>query len=354
MSRNQPSHRTTPTRGTLTRLLGVYLTTLVFLVFTVSEPLSGQIGQAPPNQPGSILGTVTDANGDTVAFAKVVLQGSHPNDQRTAITNQNGFFDFRDVQPGLSYHVTVNVAGFAGWTSPRVTVFPNESKILTGIRLRVAAAHTTVNVTPGSQVQIATEQVKQAEKQRILGIVPNFYVAYGPNVVPLTPKLKFRLALRTATDPVTFFGVAFVAGAQQAGDYPAYGQGAQGFAKRFAADYTSGFTDIMIGGAILPSLLHQDPRYFFQGTGTIKSRLLHAISSPLVCKGDNGKWQPNYSSIGGDLASASISNAYYPESDRGVGRTFNSFAVNTGARVAAALAQEFILHKITRKPRHSK
>jgi Carboxypeptidase regulatory-like domain len=338
----------------VTQLLRIYLTSLILFGFAVSQPLRGQIQEVPQGHTGSILGTVIDVNGDTVTLAKVVLQGPNPKDRRTAITNHNGFFDFHNVQPGISYRVTISGGGFATWTSPRVTLAPNESRILTGIRLRIATTHTTVTVTPGSQVQVATEQVKQAEKQRIFGVIPNFYVAYSKNFVPLTPKLKFRLALRTSIDPITFLGIAFVAGAQQAGDYPAYGQGAQGYAKRFAADTASGFSDIMIGGAILPSLLHQDPRYFYQGTGTKMSRILHAISNPFVCKGDNGKWQPNYSSIGGDLAAASISNAYYPEKDRGVGRTFNSFAVDTGSRMAAALAQEFLLQKLTRRPLHRK
>ena len=338
----------------MTQLLGIYLTTLTFLALAASRPLQGQSGQPRQIQTGSIIGTVTDTNGDTVALAKVLLAGPTPNDRHTAITNDNGFFEFHDVRPGVSYYVIVSGEGFADWRSPIVTIAPNQSKILTGIRLRVATVRTTVKVTPQSAVQVATEQVKQQEKQRIFGIVPNFYVVYGPNFVPLTAKLKFRLAFRTAFDPVTFVGVATVAGMQQAGDTPDYGQGAQGYAKRFGAGFADGFTDIMIGGAILPSLLHQDPRYFFQGTGTIKSRFRHAISNPFVCKGDNGKWQPNYSSLGGDLASAAISNTYYPEANRGVARTFTGFAIGTGARVAASLAQEFLLHKVTRKPSKSK
>jgi len=332
----------------------VYLTTLAFVALAASQSLEGQTKQTQPTQTGSIIGTVSDINGDTVAFATVVLEGQNPTDRHTAITNDNGFFAFHDVRPGDPYRVIVSEGGFADWRSPIVKVAPKESRIVTGIRLQVASVRTTVSVTQSSEVQIATEQVKQQERQRIFGIIPNFYVAYGLNFVPLTSKLKFRLALRTSIDPVTFLGVAIVAAAQQAGDYPAYGQGAQGYAKRFAADATSGFTDIMIGGAILPSLLHQDPRYFFQGTGTIKSRIQHAVSSPFVCKGDNGKWEPNYSSIGGDLASAAISNAYYPERDRGVGRTFTGFAVNTGARIVVAVAQEFLLHKVTHKPGQSK
>jgi hypothetical protein len=336
------------------QLLRIYLTTLTSLALAASLPLQGQSEQPRQIQMGSVIGTVTDVNGDTVALAKVVLAGPDPNDRRTATTNDNGFFEFHDVRPGVSYLVIVSEQGFADWGSPVVTIAPNQSKILTGIRLRVATARTTVEVTSRSQVEVATEQVRQQEKQRIFGILPNFYVAYGPNFVPLTAKLKFRLALRTSIDPATFLGMAVIAGAQQAGDTPDYGQGAQGFAKRFAADTANGVTDIMIGGAILPALLHQDPRYFFQGTGTTKSRMGHALSNPFVCKGDNGKWQPNYSSMGGDLASAAISNAYYPESNRGVARTFTSFAVGTGARVVASLTQEFLLHKVTRRPKQSK
>jgi Carboxypeptidase regulatory-like domain len=336
------------------QLLGICVTILTVLALAVSQPLQGQSEQPRQIQAGSIIGTVTDVNGVTVALAKVLLAGPNPDDRRTAITNDNGFFEFHDVRPGVTYYVVVTRGGFADWRSPMVTIAPNQSKILTGIRLRVATVRTTIKVTPQSAAQVATEQVKQQEKQRILGIIPNFYVVYGPNFVPLTAKLKFRLAFRTAIDPVTFVGVAFVAGMQQAGDTPDFGQGAQGYAKRFGADYANGLTDIMIGGAILPSLLHQDPRYFYQGTGTIKSRIRHAISNPFVCKGDNGKWQPNYSSVGGDLASAAISNTYYPESNRGVGRTFTSFAINTGARAVASLAQEFLLHKVTRRPGKSK
>jgi hypothetical protein len=315
------------------------------------KPLQGQSGQLPQNHAGSIVGTVTDVNGATVALAEVILEGPDPNDRRTSVTNEHGFFEFHDVQPGVSYHVSVIGLGFANWRSPVVTIAPSQYKILTDIRLLVATVHTTVRVTPSTQ-QVATEQVKQEEKQRIFGIIPNFYVVYGVNFLPLTAKLKFRLAIKTAIDPVSFLAVAFVSGVQQAGGIPAYGQGAQGFAKRFGANTAGMFTNIMIGNAMLPSLFHQDPRYFYQGTGTNKSRIEHAISSPFVCRGDNGKLQPNYSSLGSDLASSAIANAYYPSSNRGPGSTFTSFAINTGARMAVGLAQEFVLHKVTRKPNH--
>jgi hypothetical protein len=105
----------------------------------------------------------------------------------------------------------------------------------------------------------------------------------------------------------------------------------------------------MIGGAILPSLLHQHPRYFYQGTGSTGSRLRHAILSPFICKGDNGKWQPNYSSVGGDLASSALSNLYFPKLNRGAGLVLANLAIGTTERVAASVAQEFVLSRLTHR-----
>ena len=193
-----------------------------------------------------------------------------------------------------------------------------------------------------------SSRVKAEEQQRIFGFIPNFYVEYDPNVAPLTTKLKFQLAAKVSYDPVTLAGVGLFAAANQAGDRPNYTEGAKGYAERYGAVYADGITDIMIGGAVLPSLLHQDRRYFYQGSGSSKSRAFHALRSSFVCKGDNGRWQPNYSTVGGDVASAALSNAYYPASNRGVGLFLSNFFIDTGQRAAANLAQEFILHRVTR------
>jgi hypothetical protein len=199
-----------------------------------------------------------------------------------------------------------------------------------------------------SSEEIAAEQVKVEEQQRIFGFIPNFYVTYDRNVVPLTPKLKFKLATKALFDPVTVIGVAGFAAINQAANNPNYGQGAKGYAERFGAGYADGAIDIMVGGAILPSLLHQDPRYFYQGTGTTKSRVLHAVSSPFITRGDNGQRQPNYSTLGGDLTTAALANAYYPASNRGVGLFLGNFFIATGQRALANVAQEFILRRITK------
>ena len=304
------------------------------------------LGQDSPElKLGSIVGTVADVNGDPVPGAKLALQGSEGNDQRSAVANDNGYFEFHDVKPGTAYRVVISADGFSDWTSPSITIDPGQFRIVSDIRMQIQQANTTVVVTQTAE-EVATEQVQVEEKQRVLGIIPNFYVVYEPDPVPLTAKLKFRLAFKVASDPVTGLGIAFLSATQQAGDTPDYGQGWEAFGKRIGANSADGFTDIMIGGAILPSILHQDPRYFYQGTGTKKSRLRHAVVHPFVCRGDNGKWQPNYSSLGGDLASSAISNLYYPQSNRGASLVLTGFGISTAERIATSLAQEFVIRPL--------
>lgn len=320
---------------------------LLLATIALAASLAAQSTDSPKPEAGRITGTVTDVNDDVLSEATVVLKGPGPKDSRQVLSDDNGFFAFNDLAPG-TYHVTVTGPDFADWNSPDITISPGKYVILTDCKLLIAKAVTTVSVA-GSQVEIATEQVKIEETQRIFGIVPNFYVVYDQNPAPMTTKLKFHLALKTSTDVVTFLGVAMLAGMNQAGDTPDYRQGWTGYAERYGAAYADGFSDIMIGGAILPSLLHQDPRYYYQGTGTNRSRTFHALASPFVCRGDNGKLQPNYSSIGGDLGSAAISNLYYPPSNRGAGLVFENLALSTGERMVSSLLQEFVLHRITPK-----
>jgi hypothetical protein len=256
---------------------------------SVTSAAVAQHISAPEPQTGTIIGTVTDVNDGTVPGATVALEGPSLADPQRVETSDNGFFKLDHLNPGIPYHLTVSASGFADWSSPEVILRPGQYMDLTGIRLRIATAVTTVNAVL-STGELAREQEKVEEKQRVLGFIPNFYVVYDRNAVPLTPKLNFSLALKTSTDPITFLGSAFLASVDQAAHVPDYGQGAKGFGQRLGANYANGLTDIMIGGAILPSILHQDPRYFYQGTGTKKSRTLHALSTPFICKGDNGRW----------------------------------------------------------------
>jgi Carboxypeptidase regulatory-like domain len=318
---------------------------LLLAAIAVTAPVLGQTTGAPNPATGQITGTVTDLNGDAVSGATVVLQSLAGKDPLKLVSDDNGYFDFKQVDSG-TYRVTISAPDFADWTSADLVLNPSQYMILSECKLRVAEVTTTVNVAYTPE-EVATEQVQTEEKQRVFGIIPNFYVVYDANPAPLTAKLKFHLAMKTSTDIVSVLGVGALAGINQAGDTPNYGQGAKGYGERFGAVAADGFSDIMIGGAILPSILRQDPRYYYKGTGTNKSRILHAISSPFVCKADNGKLQPNYSSIGGDLSSSALSNLYYPPSNRGSGLVLQNFFVTTGERMLSSLVQEFVLGRLT-------
>jgi Carboxypeptidase regulatory-like domain len=301
--------------------------------------------------PGDVSGTVTDAYGDIVPGATVLLEGTNNPVRQSQTANDSGFFEFKGAPAG-SYRVTVTAPGFDSWNSEPVVVAPGQYVDVTAIKLKLQDAVSSITVVATPE-QIATEQVAIAEKQRILGIIPNFYVVYdSKNAVPLTTKLKFQMAFKVSVDPVSILGAGVIAAVNQAGDTPDYQQGWKGYGQRFGAAYADGLTDIMFGGAILPSLLHQDPRYFYQGTGTVKSRMLHALANPFICKGDNGRNQVNISSMGGDLISSAISNAYYPESNRGAALVFNGFLISTGEREVSSLVQEFLLRKLTPTARH--
>ena len=311
------------------------------MALVLSFSASGQISQAA-SRTATVMGTVTDVKGDAIPNATVVLKEVENNAPRTIVTTQNGMFEFNDVTPGISYQLSIAARDFSDWTSPPIILNPDQFKIVTDIQLRIATERTTVDVHY-DPVEVATEQFKAEEKQRVFGIIPNFYVSYENDPAPLTTKMKFKLALKVSTDPVTAAGTFLVASAKQAGDTPDYGQGWGAYGKRFGAVAADGFSDIMIGGAILPSLLHQDPRYFYQGTGATGSRIRHAVFSPFVARADDGKSQPNYSSLGGVLASSSLANLYYPRSNRGAGLVFGNFAIGIVERIGANVAQEFVL-----------
>ena len=318
----------------------------------LSLPMHAQPARASDATTGSVQGTVLDSHDHAVPEATVVLQGPAEGDRRALVTSDDGTFVFRDISPGVVYQITVTAGGFADWNAA-VTVEPGQSRTLGGIKLRVQPVKTTRTVTY-SREEIATEQFKALEQQRILGFIPNLYVTYEPHPEPLTAKMKFHLAYKNFSNPFFVIRAAASAGIQQASGSPDWSQGAQGYGKRYGDAAAQGFAEGLVGNAILPSLLHQDPRYFYKGTGTKKSRILYAIAAPFIAKGDNGRWQPNYSTWGGALVSASIPNAYYPDSNRGAGPTFKRFGMSMGFHVGGSLAQEFILARFTRKHRKDK
>ncbi|HTR25254.1 MAG TPA: carboxypeptidase-like regulatory domain-containing protein [Terriglobales bacterium] len=344
-------HNNKPTKadgqlGGFPKVTHVLLLTFLAAGLLLVVPASAQSTEAANTRTGSALGTVVDISDDPVPDATVVLQGP-AGDRLTVVTKDDGSFAFHDVTAGIAYQVTVTAEGFAEWSSS-VTVEPEQEKTITGVKLRILAVQRAVTVSY-SENEVAAQELRAEEQQRIFRFIPNMYVTYEPHPEPLTTKMKFELAYKSLTSPVLFARAAGWAGVQQAADTPDYRQGAKGYGKRLGADLAGGTTEGLFGNAILPSLLHQDPRYFYQGSGTKKSRALHAILAPFICKGDNGAWQPNYSQWGGSLISSSISMAYYPQSNRNAGHVFGSFGVGMALHVAGSLAQEFILGKVTSK-----
>ena len=194
-----------------------------------------------------------------------------------------------------------------------------------------------------TQQQKAEQQIKEQEKQRTLGVIPAFNISYRQDAVSLTAGQKMKLAFRSATDPVAF-GIAFiVAGEHEAfDDDKGFGWGWEGYGKRSGAAYLDAFDGAIIGNGILPSILHQDPRYFRLGHGTVKHRLLYALATNVICKHDNThKWQPNYSNVGGNIISGLISNLYYPSGDSGIGQTFTNGLTVTAEGGLGSVFQEF-------------
>jgi Carboxypeptidase regulatory-like domain len=312
-------------------------------------------GAQPTNQQVSaqqqlalrISGRIVDQTGVAVVGARIALACEDSAQSQEALTGDDGLFTFANARPG-SFHLTITAAGFAAQEFSGI-VSSTENFTVPQIVLTVASVSTEVRVVPPSQVEIAREQIKEEEKQRALGIIPNFYVTYIPDAAPLTPRQKFGLAWKSMVDPVTFGLTGAIAGLQQAqNDFSGYGQGAEGYGRRYGAAYGDMLTSTLIGSAILPSLLKQDPRYFYKGTGTKRSRLLYAIANSVICKGDNGHWQANYSAIIGGLAAGGISNLYYPAKDReGAELTFENALIGIGATAAANVLQEFVIKRFT-------
>jgi carboxypeptidase family protein len=304
--------------------------------------------QAPPERPlpGSVSGTVVDTSGATVVGAHIKLSREGSPASQDITSGGDGEFSFANVAPG-PYHITITLDGFAPKALSGV-LQPGETFNAPPVALSVASASTEVKVA-FTRTEMAEAELKDEEKQRVLGFVPNFYVTYNPAALPLTSKQKFELAWKATVDPMNFGITGAIAGLEQADNaFSGYGQGAQGYAKRYGASYADFVASAYIGGAILPSLLKQDPRYFYKGTGSKRSRAMYAIANAVICKGDNGHWQANYSAILGSLAAGGISNLYYPAADRqGASLTFENALIGIGATAVSNILQEFVIKKLT-------
>jgi hypothetical protein len=303
--------------------------------------------QADGMAPRTLSGVITDMDGALVPGASVTLLENFSVTGRSVVADANGHFSFEHVAAG-PYVLTVTAAGMVGTTQKGV-LNPDQSVELPPIALGVSTSD-SVEVSSLNSQEIAEVQMKQEEKQRLGGLIPNFYVVYEWNAKPLTAKQKYRLAVRSIIDPANFVITAGFAGIEQASDeFKGYGQGAAGYGKRYGAGLADNAIGGMLGGAVLPVLFKQDPRYFYKGTGTVWQRTRYALSTAVIARGDNGKWQPAYAALLGDFGSGAISNLYYPASDRnGAGLTIENGFLDVAFNGLGNVLQEFVLRKLSK------
>lgn len=210
-----------------------------------------------------------------------------------------------------------------------------------------AVSQTPATPATGTSPAQENEQKKSQEQldkelhQRVFGVMATFNTTNNRDALPLTTRQKYQLFFKGATDPWPFVLTAFGAGIDQAqNSFPEYGQGVEGYAKRWGAGYTDYFTGNLLGNAVLASVLKEDPRYFQKGTGRFATRALWAAGASVWCKRDNGSWGLNYANVVGNLMGAAISNLYYPASDRTVGDTLErGFTVTAQAIIGAEVIE---------------
>jgi len=261
---------------------------------------------------------------------------------QTVRSGDDGQFKFTGISSGV-YELSVKAPGMKTFTSRRIALHAGEFRILPTVVLSVAPVSATVVVTAGTKEQLSEEQMHISVHQRIGGVIPNFYTSYDWKAPPMLAKQKFQLSFRSLIDPVSIASVAGLAAVQQYQNaFPDYGGGMQGYGKRFGAAMGNHLSAVLLGKAVYPSIFHQDPRYFYKGKGSIGSRVLHAISSAVIARGDNGHWQPNYSRVLGHFSAAAISNLYYPPADRGGSLVVYNSLAGIGENAVANLIREFL------------
>lgn len=334
----------------LSLLLGFPSATLAQSPQAPAESEAGSAAQADNQQPtpqgtGSIAGTVVDQDGALAVGATIKVTRPGNPGSRQVQSGDNGQFSFAN-QPSGPFQLTISAAGFQSKIVSG-TLQAGQAYIVPEITINVAPTTTDVKVGLSPE-EVAEVEVKEQEKQRVLGFIPNFYASYVPDAAPLPSRLKFQLAWKSVSDPISILGAGALAGIYQASDQlNGYGQGAAGYGKRFGAVYGDVLIGTFIDSAILPTVLHQDPRYFYRGPNSSGSRFMYAIGNAVICKGDNKKYQPNYSAILGSFITSGIAQTYYPGSDRGTGLYFEAALIRIAEGSVAGIFQEYVVKHLT-------
>jgi hypothetical protein len=303
-------------------------------------------GEGVQKGSATIYGTVLDTNGAEVQGARVALSRTDGTRVRVQHSGSNGAFTFHGLPAG-EFQLTISGSGWSTYQSPTIDLQAGEYHIVPQIALTVASTVTAVQVF-GDREELAEEQVHIAVQQRVLGVFPNFYSSFDWNAPPMGAKQKFQLSFRSLIDPMTFVGAGTIAGIEQYNNnFPGYGPGIQGYGKRYGAAYADDVTARLLGKALLPSLFHQDPRYFYKGSGSARSRAFYAMAAAVIARSDSGHWEPNYSQVLGAFASGGISNLYYPAGSRGLSLTLTNGAIDIADYAGTNLLREFVLRRFT-------
>jgi hypothetical protein len=314
---------------------------LVALLFSVTGASAGQEAAM------SVSGTVVDPIGSPVDGARVDLTLVDGTEIQTSTSDAAGAFRLGGVRPG-TYLVTIHAAGFARFiTQSFIVTAQTRAYMLPQSVLALEELSTSVVVRPTEA--IAAEEIRAQVKQRLFGVVPNFYVSYVPDAAPLTSRQKLSLAAHETFDWTAFIGASVVAATEQATyAHPGFGNGASGYAKRWVAAFADDRTGDLLDHYVFASVFRQDPRYFYQGTGTPESRMLHALTSAFVARRDGGGLMPNYAYVFGTIGAAALSNTYYPRAARGSDLLVTNVAIGFAGRAAANLIQEFVGKRLTK------
>lgn len=324
-------------------------------IATPAQSLSAEPAQPQPNPAaaGTLYGDVVDNHNALVPQAKI--KATHltasaagaplaPPVETTA--DAAGHFELRSLAPGV-WKVEVSSPGFSNFVAPHVVVRPGLRFELQGVVLSIAEAHADVTVTMTIE-QVAEQEIHDQEHQRVLAVFPNYNTSYVWNAAPMTVSQKFRLSAHSTLDPIAFFTAGIIAGGQQIRNtYPEFGGGPEGYAKRYGAAWTTTFIGHNLGYAVLPSVFHQDPRYFYMGTGTVKQRAIHAMLSSVLCRGNNGRTQFNASHVLGNFIAGIISKAYYPKTNSYGTLAVNNMILGTLGTSGVNLFREFALRRFS-------
>ena len=198
------------------------------------------------------------------------------------------------------------------------------------------------------------EETTGTSKDRLFFALPNFLTLENVGQPPpLTTGQKFKVVARGSFDYVEYPWYGLLAGLNQAENSdPGYGQGAQGYAKRYGSNFANGTIENFMTGAVFPSLLREDPRYFQSGKGKFFHRAGYAVSRIFVTRTDSGHNQFNYSELAGSGVAAGISNIYSPVGDRTFSNTMSVWATQIVLDAMTIELKEFwpdIRHKLFKK-----